>query len=259
MSILRGRLFSNFGTNLFLCTLLFSFRNLVKIAIFHPWDLKKTNNNPPVLGGVFDGILRPRNNKNANNNNNNKVRIFGSFCWTFFLSDLFLGFIWNDICLVFLLLTSPPRKVGRVSGHLRCPSERFRLGWRRQGAAVWSGFFSPKKHGWFFFPWENVIQIIYSFLRMGKFFTHFFGWMGENTLPFFFGRMVVFIFHWRVSFSGRHDMVVIRKISFISSDLSGKTSIHWLLLSGNCPWVSCWMGIVSLDVGYCDGYTYHGT
>ena len=77
---------------------------------------------------------------------------------------------------------------------------------------------------------------------------------GKHT-SIFFGRMVVFIFHWRVSFSGRHDMVVIRKISFISSDLSGKTSIHWLLLSGNCPWVSCWMGIVSLDVGHCDGYT----
>lgn len=42
--------------------------------------------------------------------------------------------------------------------------------------------------GVFFFPWENVIQIIYRysfFLKDGKIFTHLFGWMGENTLPFF--------------------------------------------------------------------------
>ena len=162
-----------------------------------------------------------------------KLAFLDFFVGQLFLSDLFLGFIWNDVWLVFF--GWPPLLVRLdESPDIFDGSRDFGWAWDKAQRA----FPLPKKHGYFF--------------PMGKIHPNFWGW-GKHT-HFFFEEWFCFFCIGVLVFRGVMNMVVIREISFISSDLSGKRSIHWLLLSGTCPWVSCWMGIVSLDVGYCGVY-----
>lgn len=194
MSILRGRPFSNFGTNLFLCTLPCSFRNFVKLAIFHPWDFEKDKQKPASFGWCFwwnfkageQQKMPTTTTKNANNNNNNKIGIFGFFCWTFIFVRFVFGFyLERYLPRVFCCWPFPPGKVGRVSGHLRW-IERFRLG-LRQGVAV------------FPFPIKSM-----EIFPMGKYHPNFWGW-GKHTSIFFLKNGCVFFLHWRGSFLGRHE------------------------------------------------------